>query len=92
MKKILGLGLLFIFAATFAFAQDARKNVPEGLKKASEIDTNFIGLFLGYYTLRFETNLTPDGFVSMGIKGSFNSNTLAGTSLSETGDSFFADV
>ncbi|NNM54056.1 MAG: hypothetical protein HKM05_04965 [Spirochaetales bacterium] len=91
MKKSLGILLLLVFSVTFSYAQEAQK-VPEGLKKASEIDTNFVGLFLGYYTLRFETNLATDGFTSVGIKASFNSNTVSGTSLTDTGYSLIGDL
>ena len=91
MKKVLGLAFLFLAFTTFSYAQEAKK-IPEGLKKASEIDTNFIGLFLGYYTLRFETNLATDGFTSLGIKASFNSNSVSGTSLTDTGYSLMGDL
>ncbi len=91
MKKSLGIVLLLLVSATIAYAQEAKK-IPEGLKKASEIDTNFIGLFVGYYTLRFETNLAADGFTSVGIKASFNSNTVSGTSLTDTGYSVMGDL
>ncbi len=70
MKNSLVVLLILCSVVSFSYGQDVAK-VPAGLKKASEIDTNLLGLLVGDYSLRFETNLAADGFTSLGIKANF---------------------